>query len=141
MTDQLMKLMKLANQDEERCIKVPVGLMKEALDKFSNAWSRGDIDTLMALMSSAPVYRTSGGTTFEGRDAVRQGFTTLCKPDSAAPAPPSTKAFFFEDKCLTFWSLTLPSLAGDPQKVDGVDVISFDTEGRIRLKDAYRKLA
>jgi hypothetical protein len=37
--------------------------------------------------------------------------------------------------------MKLPSLDGEPSWVDGIDVISFDPDGRIRIKDAYRKLA
>jgi hypothetical protein len=121
---------------------VPEALMRSTVKKFSLAWARGDVDGLMALMSDAPLYKTSSGSTFEGRAAVREGFLKICRPAESSPSPASPPSlFFFADKCLSYWSLKLPSLDGEPRWVDGIDVISFDPDGRIRIKDAYRKLA
>jgi hypothetical protein len=46
--------------------------------------------------------------------------------------------FFFENHALVYWRLTLSGTDG-PVEVDGVDVITFDDEDRIVVKDAYRK--
>jgi hypothetical protein len=123
-------------------VDVPESSMRSTIEKFSAAWAHGDIDTLMTLMSDAPLYRTSSGLTFEGREAVRRGFLQICRPAQppASPAPPA-KLCFFDDKCLSYWSLPLSSPDGELRWVDGIDVISFDPDGRIRIKDAYRKLA
>jgi hypothetical protein len=116
--------------------------MRSTIERFSQAWGRGDVDALMTLMSEAPLYRTSSGSTFEGREAVREGFRKICQPaDPAASPPPPPRLYFFDDKCLSYWSLKLPAPGGDPRWVDGIDVISFDPDGKIRIKDAYRKLA
>jgi hypothetical protein len=116
--------------------------MRSTIEKFSQAWAHGDIDALMSLMSDAPLYKTSSGLTFEGREAVRLGFSKICQPAKppASPAPPA-QLCFFDDGCLSYWSLKLPSSDGELSWVDGIDVISFDPDGRIRIKDAYRKLA
>ncbi len=123
-------------------IEVPERLMRSMIERFSDAWARADIDTLMSLMSDAPVYKTSAGATFEGREAVRQGFAKICQPTppGAPPAPPG-RYEFFDDKCLSYWSLRLAGADGEMRWVAGIDVISFDCDGRIRVKDAYRKLA
>jgi hypothetical protein len=117
--------------------------MQATIAQFSDAWARCDIDKLMALMSDAPLYRTSGGLTFEGREAVRQGFARMCQPATSPPpansAPPPGKIVFFDNKCLSYWTLTLPTQDGQSRLVEGIDVISFDPDGRIRTKDAYRK--
>ena len=122
-------------------VRVPESRMQATITTFSDAWSRGDVDRLMSLMSDAPLYRTSSGLTFTGRDEVRQGFACLCQPPkSPPPAPaPAGKFFFFDDKCLSYWTLTLPVPGGESRAVDGIDVITFDPDGRIRIKDAYRK--
>jgi ketosteroid isomerase-like protein len=113
-------------------------LMRSTMERFSEAWARGDVDTLMSLMSEAPLYKTSSGLAFEGREAVRQGLSKICQPGKPAASPNWS---FFGDKCLSYWSLELPSPDGERRSVDGVDVISFASDGRIRIKDAYRKLA
>lgn len=123
-------------------IFVPEALKRSTIEKFSQAWARGDVDGLMALMSDAPLYKTSSGSTFDGREAVRQGFLQICRPaEPTASPPPPPRLFFFDDKCLSYWSLKLSSQDGESRLIDGIDVISFDPDGRIRIKDAYRKLA
>jgi hypothetical protein len=115
--------------------------MRATMERFSHAWACGNIDALMALMSDAPVYRTSGGATFEGSTAVREGFARICRPaDPAAPPAPPSRLVFFDDQCLSYWTLSLPGADGELREVDGIDVIGFDSNGRIRIKDAYRKL-
>jgi hypothetical protein len=129
--------------DVTRSSTVPGSLMQATIAQFSDAWARCDIDKLMTLMSDAPLYRTSSGLTFEGREAVRQGFSRMCQPAKSPPpansAPPPGKFVFFDDKCLSYWTLTLPAPDGQSRLVEGIDVISFDPDGRIRIKDAYRK--
>jgi SnoaL-like domain len=121
---------------------VPEALMRSTVERFSLAWARGDVDGLMTLMSDAPLYKTSSGSTFEGREAVREGFLKICRPaEPTASPPPPPSLCFFDDKCLSYWSLKLLSADGEPRWIDGIDVISFDPDGRIRIKDAYRKLA
>ena len=118
---------------------VSKSLMQSTIAQFSDAWARCDIEGLMALMNDAPLYRTSSGLTFEGRDSVRQGFSRMCQPTNS-PSPPG-QLLFFDDKCLSYWTLKLPSNDGEIRSVYGIDVISFDPDGRIRVKDAYRKSA
>lgn len=119
-------------------VTVPKVLIQATMTRFAKAWACVDVDGLMSLMSDVPVYRTSGGLIFEGREAVRQGFVRMCQPANAPP-PPAGIFQFFEDKCLSYWTLSLPVDGGATRTVDGIDVISFDPDGRIRIKDAYRK--
>jgi hypothetical protein len=59
--------------------------------------------------------------------------------DNPPPPPaPGPRPFFFENHALVYWHLTLPGTDG-PVEVDGVDVITFDDQDRIAVKDAYRK--
>jgi hypothetical protein len=110
--------------------------MQSTLAAFAAAWSRCDIAALMDLVGENPIYRTSGGLVFEGREAVRRGFEQICKP-SDVPPPPSPPPHFFDNMCLCHWSLTLSP--GEPP-VAGIDVIEFDENAKLILKDAYRKL-
>ena len=47
--------------------------------------------------------------------------------------------YFFADKALVFWHLSLRAADGSASEVDGVDVLSFTDDGRIAVKDAYGK--
>jgi hypothetical protein len=129
--------------DITRSGTVPRSLMQSTIAQFSDAWARCDIDKLMSLMSDTPLYKTSSGLTFDGREAVRHGFSRMCQPVKSTPpansALPPAEIVFFDDKCLSYWTLTLPTPGGESRVVEGIDVVSFDPDGRIRIKDAYRK--
>jgi hypothetical protein len=113
--------------------------IEATLTEFAGAWSRCDIDALMALVGEQPCYRTSGGLVFEGREAVRQGFEHMCKPAApqhgAPPQPPPPH--FFGNMCISYWYVQLA--AGSPP-VPGIDILIFDEDAKVISKDAYRKL-
>ncbi len=117
-------------------------MMRRTMESFTAAWARGDIDGLMGLFGDNPIYRTSSGAAFEGSVALREGLSKMClspQGDTPSPAAP-TRMHFFDRSCLTYWTLKLAN--GDTQSVvDGVDVITFDNQARLIVKDAYRKLA
>jgi len=115
--------------------------MQRSMQAFAAAWHRGDIDALMALMSPDPIYRTSSGAVFEGREEVRRGFTKICQPSHGEPAPPSSRGTmeFFGNTCISYWTLRLEGPQGI-SFVEGVDIIIFDEQARLVSKDAYRKL-
>jgi len=110
--------------------------MEATLASFSAAWERGDIDSLMQLVGDNPLYRTSGGLVFEGREAVRLGFEQICKP-ALSSAPETPPPYFFGNRCLCYW--LLPLSPGEPP-VLGIDILTFDDGAKLIVKDAYRKL-
>ena len=124
-----------------------ISTRQKTLECFSAAWSKGDVDTLLGLMSEEPVYKGSTGekpgTVFIGREKVRVAFERMAGPNAnstgeTAPTTPP-EMYFFADRALVFWRLSLPDADGLLQEVDGVDVITFTDDGRIAVKDAYRK--
>ena len=120
---------------------------RETLELFSAAWSNGDVDALLDLMSENPVYKGSTGegpgTTFTGREEVRANLARMVsanKPSDTNEDPVSPpQMYFFADRALVYWHLTLAAADGSSNEVDGVDVITFTDDGRIAVKDAYRK--
>lgn len=120
---------------------------RKTLELFSAAWSRGDIDSLLSLMGDEPVYKGSTGagpgTFYSGREEVRAAFEKMARGNTAAcePLPLATppEMYFFSNRALVYWKLMLPGADGSPQRVDGVDIIEFTDDGRIAVKDAYRK--
>ncbi|MDE0157098.1 MAG: nuclear transport factor 2 family protein [Gammaproteobacteria bacterium] len=120
---------------------------RKTLELFSAAWSRGDIDSLLNLMGDEPVYKGSTGagpgTFYSGREEVRAAFEKMAGGNAGAcePLTPATspEMYFFSNRALVYWNLVLPGADGSPQRVDGVDIIEFTGDGRISVKDAYRK--
>lgn len=117
----------------------------DVLMRFGEAWRCGDVDTLLSLMSDEPVYRGSTGplpgSEARGRQAVAAAFERMVGMNrtGVVPAPAGApRAYFFDRHALVYWHLTLPGAEG-PVGVDGVDVITFDDQDRIAVKDAYRK--
>ena len=118
-------------------------ICRETLIRFSAAWAVGDVDALLSLMSDEPIYKGSTGpepgTVFAGREQVRAALQRMAGGNAgsapAEPAPPP-EMYFFADRALVFWRLVLP---GSASAVDGVDVMTFTDDGRIAVKDAYRK--
>ncbi len=120
---------------------------REAIARFSAAWNKGDVDTLLNLMVNDPVYKGSTGdgpgTVLRGRGEVRAAFTRMTQgnSDTAASGQPETppEMYFFSDRALVYWNLMLPDAHGKLRQVDGVDIFVFSGDGRIAVKDAYRK--
>jgi len=111
------------------------------LDSFARAWSRRDIDTLMALVTDDCVYSASvgpePGQTFVGRDAVREGFLALLAYDAAGKALEG-RTVLLGDLALAEWSYELRDAAGHVRPIRGCDIIEF-SDTRICRKDAFRK--
>ncbi len=119
---------------------------RETVLRFGAAWSAGDVETLLSLMSDEPVYKGSAGpgpgTAYNGRDQVRTAFQRMVggntPPAPNTPVPPP-RMHFFGEHALVYWNLNLPGPDGTTSKVDGIDVLTFAPDGRIAIKDAYRK--
>lgn len=120
----------------------------EVFERFQEAWSKCDVDSLMDQMSDHPAYLTSSGPgpglVFIGRDKVREGFDQMVKGlasgiKGTAQRPPG-EAVFFGDRCLAYWSIPGTTTNGQMYEVKGVDVITFDEDCKIAIKDTYRKV-
>lgn len=115
------------------------------VEQFSAAWSRADVDTLMALMSDEPTYRASTGpgpgAVYRGRDAVRAAFERLLgdpPPVDDAPSP-LPEVVMLDHRAVSYWSIPGTAPDGTPATIEGIDVLTFDADGRITEKDSYRK--
>lgn len=123
-----------------------IAARRDTLQRFGAAWAAGDVDTLLSLMSDSPAYRGSTGpgpgTEFSGRDQVRAAFERMVGGNAsnkpAVPQPPP-QMYLFDDRALVYWTLNFVGKDGTPSAVDGVDVMTFTDDGRIAMKDAYRK--
>lgn len=124
-------------------------ICQKTLVSFSAAWRAGDVDGLLGLMSDDPIYIGSTGpnpgTRFSGKEDIRTAFKRMVGSNASSaqekeevPAPP--QMYFFDDnRAVVFWRLPFPNPEGGTSEVDGVDIMTFTDDGRIAIKDAYRK--
>ena len=115
----------------------------DRLEAFAQAWSRHDIDALMACMADDCVFHASAGpessgTRYLGRDAVRAGFV---KAWTEFPDARWTRArhFVAGRRGVSEWTF-VGTRASDGQRVevDGCDLFTFQGD-KIRVKDSWRK--
>ena len=115
----------------------------ERLELFAQAWSRHDIDALMACMADDCVFHASAGpdasgTRYIGRDAVRAGFVNAWTdfPDARWTR---ARHFVAGRRGVSEWTF-VGTRASDGQRVevDGCDLFTFQGD-KIRVKDSWRK--
>lgn len=114
----------------------------ERLTRFSDAWTSRDLETLLSTMDEDGVYSASvgpePGMTYRGARELRKGFKEMLHTDSAGvrTAGPS---WILGDIGLAFWQFDYPATRTIPARtVRGIDYFEFKN-GKIKLKDAYRK--
>ncbi len=113
------------------------------LEAFAQAWSRHDIEALMACMTDDCVFHTSAGpgacgTRYIGYEAVRNGFM---KAWADFPDAQWTRARHAVTgrRGVSEWTF-VGTRASDGQRieVDGCDLFTFHGD-KIRVKDSWRK--
>ena len=113
----------------------------EILAAFAAAWSRGDVDKLMSFITDDCVYSASvgpePGTTYTGREAVRQGFENMLKYDAGRQSR-GGPVFIVGNKGAAEWSYHFTDETGRQVEIKGCDLFEF-AGNKIRRKDAYRK--
>ena len=125
-------------------ITVPVRSRRQLIEDFNDAWTRGDLDGLMALMADDPAYRASTGhgpgTDHHGTSAVRDGFAAVITAEAAndQPAPPPGVIHIAAERGFSMWAYPTTGPDCTPRTVEGIDVWTFEGD-RIATKDAYRK--
>ena len=113
------------------------------LQGFADAWNRHDLDGLMAFMADDCEFRASvgpqsGGTVYQGREAVRAGFA---KAWADIPDARWTRArhFVMGNRGVSEWTFVGTRASdGAAIEVAGCDLFTF-SDGRIRVKDSWRK--
>ena len=122
---------------------VPPAVSVDRLEAFAQAWSRHDIDALMACMADDCVFHAgvgpeASGTRYVGRDAVRAGFV---KAWTDFPDAQWTRArhFVAGRRGVSEWTFVGTRASdGVRVEVDGCDLFTFQGD-RIRVKDSWRK--
>jgi ketosteroid isomerase-like protein len=115
------------------------GEVRELLRLFSEVWARRDVPALLGLLTPDAVYAASvgpePGTTFRGQVEIAAGLAVMFAHDEGAQATQG-EPMVLGDAAVSTWTYTFSD--GRPSQ-HGVDLWRF-RDGRIALKDAYRKV-
>jgi len=117
---------------------------RATIKAFNARWNAGDVDGLMDLLTKNPVYRASTGPepgeVHHGQANVRAAFERIMSSESTlGPPPPVEQVVFIEgDRGVSSWSYRGQDSDDNTCLIEGVDLWVFE-QGRIALKDAYRK--
>lgn len=114
----------------------------EFLQAFSAAWNNHDIDALMSFVTDDCVFHTAAGSevfgsTFSGRDAVRESFQQVWKnfPDAAWL---DGDHFVSGDRAISESTFCATKPDGSRIEARMVDVFTLK-DGKIQVKNAFRK--
>jgi len=116
--------------------------LEQLLERFDVAWTAGDLDALMSLVTRDCVYSASvgpePGTTYRGLDEVRRGFAEMLAYDQGRERR-GGQAFVSGNKAVAEWSFTETAPDGPQRLIRGCDIFEF-ADGKVRKKDAFRKV-
>ena len=117
----------------------------ELVERFSAAWGAKDLSGLMELMTDDCMFRASvgpePGVTFNGREAVQNGFEQFLGAGSGAPVPETDteEPLISRDFAVTRWTSRFARPDGSMVIVRACDILGFEGD-RIKFKDTYRKV-
>jgi ketosteroid isomerase-like protein len=122
--------------------KLPITI--ERLEDFADAWNRHDVDELMTFMADDCSYRASTGADkcgklYSGRAAVKEGFARIFTvyPDAHWS---EARHFICGNRAVSEWVFSGTSSDGSMVRSDGCDLFTIDHDGKILIKDSYRKI-
>ena len=114
----------------------------DMLQAFADGWNRHDVDALMSFMTDDCVFEASAGpdvcgTLYEGREAVRAGFSEVWAtyPDAHWG---NARHFVCGNRGVSEWIFTGTRADGTRVEVNGCDVFTF-RDDKIAVKNSYRK--
>lgn len=112
------------------------------LQKYSDAWNKHDIDTIMSYMTQDCIFETGGGseqygTRFAGFEAVRNRFIEVWT-DIPNVRFENTSHFIQGTKACSEWTFTGTSNDGTQIEIDGCDIFTLES-GKIKSKRSYLK--
>jgi ketosteroid isomerase-like protein len=114
------------------------------LTRYQRAWSEGDVEAIVSMMTEDGVYEASfgpepWGERFVGRDAIRAG---ILRNRAASTHRNSTheydETYLFGSHAVATWTSTWTDADGRSGAVHGMDLFEF-RDGLVARKIAYRK--
>jgi ketosteroid isomerase-like protein len=114
------------------------------LERYQRAWSEGDVEAIVSLMTDDGVYEASYGPEpfgrrFIGHDAIREGILEMKR---SSPHPNSShdygETYLFGDHAFATWTSAWTTPDGGSDSVHGCDLYEF-RDGLVSRKIAFRK--
>ena len=114
----------------------------EDLEKFSDAWNRHDIETIMAYMTDDCEFylgsgKTASGEKYQGYASVKEAFERVWTdlPDVSFQ---NARHFLSGDRGCSEWTLVATHPNGSKIELDGCDLFTF-VGNKIKIKNSYLK--
>jgi ketosteroid isomerase-like protein len=114
--------------------------VREAVDRFNDAFNEHDVDAVMAAMTDDCVFESTApphGERFEGAAAVRAAWEQFFAASPTAHFD-AEEVIVAGDKCVVRWRYSWTDDDGTEASVRGVDVITV-RDGLVAEKLAYVK--
>ena len=120
------------------------GITAERVKEFFDACNARDIDWIASFFAPGAAYLGSigpddDGTAFLGHDEVRRGMDAFLNSHTDLKYTDIDITLASSKRGFATWTFTGTRSNGDTYTYRGVDIFSFDDEGRISRKDAFRK--
>ncbi len=115
--------------------------LKEATDKFVNAFNEMNLDNVVSAFAEDGIYEDSTGGRHQGHAAIRTAFTPLVG-GAKGKIRFDGEDFFAEvetGKVLISWHLNMES-EGNVSIIRGNDVLHFNDDNSLAKKMAYMKV-
>jgi ketosteroid isomerase-like protein len=116
--------------------------LEQLLVAFADAWNRHDVDALMSMMTTEPVFEASSGNAVDGErhvgfEAVRAAYLAVFAlyPDAHWGSP---RHFVRGNRGVSEWTFTGTLKDGKRVEVNGCDLFTF-RNGKIAVKNSFRK--
>ena len=113
----------------------------EAIKRFDAAFSRHDVDAIMAAMTDDCVFESTypppDGRRFEGQEAIRGAWEDLFRSSPNASFE-IEELFAVDDRCTARWTYRYSGEDGTPHHIRGVDVFRV-RDGKVAEKLSYVK--
>ena len=114
----------------------------EDLEKFSDAWNRHDLETLMSYMTDDCEFvlgsgKSASGDKFVGYEAVKKAFEQVWTdlPDVSFQ---NARHFMSGDRGCSEWTMVATHPNGTKMEMDGCDLFTFVGD-KIKIKNSYLK--
>jgi ketosteroid isomerase-like protein len=113
--------------------------LRELTIRFTDAFNRGDLDGVMALMADDATYEEFTGAVSRGKAAIRGAFEPQFRGDFGTMRFETEDLFVDPDaaKALIRWVCRLESRRG-PAAWRGLDILHFE-DGLVKRKLTYAK--
>jgi ketosteroid isomerase-like protein len=128
----------------ETVIAPSTGRLSDLLERYQQAWSDHEPDTIADMMSEDAIFEASYGPNpwgerFVGREVIRAGV----RRNFAASPNPNTELIHYEkhmygDSAFSMWISTFPDAEGRLMRIHGCDYYEV-RNGLVTKKIAYRK--